>query len=106
KESHPRAWWNYFLCGIVGALTSIAFVYITQYATEYRYRPVREIAEASQTGPATNAITGLAIGFECTIMPVIAISIAILASYRLGLWAMAGGGLFGTAGATMGVRGA
>ncbi|HYK41000.1 MAG TPA: sodium-translocating pyrophosphatase [Thermoanaerobaculia bacterium] len=105
NESNPDAWWKYFLCGIVGVLTSIAFVYITQYYTEYRYRPVREIAEASQTGPATNAITGLAIGFECTIMPVIAISIAILASYRLGLWAMAGGGLFGTAVATMGMLG-
>jgi len=105
NEANPDAWWKYFLCGIVGVLTSIAFVYITQYYTEYRYRPVREIAEASQTGPATNAITGLAIGFECTIMPVIAISIAILASYRLGLWAMAGGGLFGTAVATMGMLG-
>ena len=105
NEANPDAWWKYFLCGIVGVLTSIAFVYITQYYTEYRYRPVREIAEASQTGPATNAITGLAIGFECTIMPVIAISIAILASFRLGLWAMPGGGLFGTAVATMGMLG-
>ena len=105
NEHSPDAWWKYFLCGIVGVLTSIAFVYITQYYTEYRYRPVREIAEASQTGPATNAITGLAIGFECTIMPVIAISIAILASYRIGLWAMPGGGLFGTAVATMGMLG-
>ncbi|MDQ6893837.1 MAG: sodium-translocating pyrophosphatase [Acidobacteriota bacterium] len=105
NEANPDAWWKYFLCGIVGVLTSIAFVYITQYYTEYRYRPVREIAEASQTGPATNAITGLAIGFECTIMPVIAISIAILASYRIGLWAMPGGGLFGTAVATMGMLG-
>ena len=105
NEANPDAWWKYFLCGIVGVLTSIAFVYITQYYTEYRYRPVREIAEASQTGPATNAITGLAIGFECTIMPVIAISIAILASYRIGSWAMSGGGLFGTAVATMGMLG-
>ena len=105
NPSYPDAWWKYFLCGIVGVLTSIAFVYITQYYTEYRYRPVREIAEASQTGPATNAITGLAIGFECTIMPVIAISIAILASYKIGIWAMPGGGLFGTAVATMGMLG-
>jgi K(+)-stimulated pyrophosphate-energized sodium pump len=105
NEANPDAWWKYFLCGIVGVLTSIAFVYITQYYTEYRYRPVQEIAEASQTGPATNAITGLAIGFQCTIMPVIAISIAILVSFRLGLWAMPGGGLFGTAVATMGMLG-
>jgi K(+)-stimulated pyrophosphate-energized sodium pump len=105
NPSYPDAWWKYFLCGIIGVLTSVAFVYITQYYTEYRYRPVREIAEASQTGPATNAIAGLAIGFECTLMPVIAISIAILTSYKIGLWAMAGGGLFGTAVATMGMLG-
>jgi K(+)-stimulated pyrophosphate-energized sodium pump len=112
NPENPDAWWKYFICGIIGVVTSIAFVYITQYYTEYRYRPVREIAEASQTGPATNAITGIAIGFECTVMPVIAISIAILSSYKIGIWAMASsahpgvfGGLFGTAVATMGMLG-
>src|SRR5215475_12248018 len=93
------------LASIVGVLTSVAFVYITQYYTEYRYRPVREIAEASQTGPATNVITGLAVGFECTLLPVIAISIAIIASYKIGVSALPGGGLFGTAVATMGMLG-
>src|SRR5215813_4209010 len=101
----PDAWWKYFLCGIIGVLTSIAFVYITQYYTEYRYRPVREIADASQTGPATNIITGVAVGFECTLAPVVAISIAILASYKIGASALPGGGLFGTAVATMGMLG-
>jgi len=101
----PDAWWKYFLCGIIGVLTSVAFVYITQYYTEYKYRPVREIAEASQTGPATNIITGIAVGFECTLAPVITISIAILASYKIGAAALPGGGLFGTAVATMGMLG-
>ena len=107
NPSAPDAWWKYFICGIIGVATSIAFVYITQYYTEYRYRPVREIAEASQTGPATNAITGIAVGFECTVMPVITISIAIIASYKLGLSALPNGlgGLFGTAVATMGMLG-
>src|SRR5438477_1317746 len=91
NPSHPDAWWKYFLCGVIGVLTSIAFVYITQYYTEYRFRPVREIAEASQTGPATNIITGIAVGFECTVMPVVAISVAILASYKLGASALPDG---------------
>ena len=60
NESHPNAWWMYFICGMIGVLTSIVFVFITQYYTEYKYRPVQEIAEASQTGPATNVIAGIA----------------------------------------------
>src|SRR5215475_7125659 len=105
NPQHPNAWWMYFICGMIGVLTSIVFVFITQYYTEYKYRPVREIAEASQTGPATNIIAGISIGFECTLMPVIAISIAILASYKIGVVALPGGGLFGTAVATMGMLG-
>ncbi len=105
NPAHPDAWWKFFLCGIIGVLTSIAFVYITQYYTEYKYRPVQEIAKASQTGPATNAIAGVAIGFECTLLPVVAISIAILSSFKIGSWALEGGGLFGTAVATMGMLG-
>jgi K(+)-stimulated pyrophosphate-energized sodium pump len=105
NEARPDAWWKYFICGMIGVLTSIVFVFITQYYTEYKYRPVREIAEASQTGPATNIIAGIAVGFECTLAPVIAISIAILTSYKIGVAALPGGGLFGTAVATMGMLG-
>ena len=105
NPSHPDAWWKYFICGMIGVVTSIIFVFITQYYTEYKYRPVREIAEASQTGPATNVIAGIAIGLECTLAPVLAISAAILASYKIGVSALPGGGLFGTAVATMGMLG-
>jgi K(+)-stimulated pyrophosphate-energized sodium pump len=105
NPSAPDAWWKFFLCGIIGVLTSVAFVYITQYYTEYRYRPVREIAEASQTGPATNVIAGFSVGFECVLLPVLTISAAILASFKIGAWALPGAGLFGTAVATMGMLG-
>jgi len=110
--SAPNAWLHFFWCGVIGIATSIAFVFITQYYTEYRYRPVLSIAEASQTGPATNIIAGLAVGMESTVLPVITIGIAIIASYSLGqtsgLVSDAGaaiGGLFGTAVATMGMLG-
>src|SRR5438094_461159 len=100
----PGAWLRFFLCGLVGIATSQAFVYITQYYTEYRYRPVREIAEAAQTGPATTIITGMAVAFECTAVPTIVISLAILVSYFLGRsTGIANAGLFGTAVATMGM---
>ncbi|HUB08294.1 MAG TPA: sodium-translocating pyrophosphatase [Myxococcales bacterium] len=109
NPAYPNAWARYFSCGIVGILASVVFVYITQYYTEYKYRPVREIAEASQTGPATNVITGVAVGFESTALPVITIAVAILLCYWLGessgLPARANPGLFGIAVGTMGMLG-
>lgn len=106
---HPEAasaWFYFFLCGVIGILTAQAFVYITQYYTEYKYRPVKTIAEASQTGPATNIIAGISVGLECTAVPVIVISAAIIGSYYLGnLSGVEHAGLFGTAVATMGMLG-
>lgn len=108
-ESAPNAWLYFSACGFIGLATSIAFVFITQYYTEYKYSPVKSIAEASQTGPATNIITGVAVGFECTALPVIVISGAIIGSYYLGnMSGISHGyhpGLFGTAVATMGMLG-
>ena len=100
----PDAWWRFFLCGVIGIVTAQCFVYITQYYTEYRYRPVREIADAAKTGPATVIITGMSVALECTAIPTIVISLAILLSYYLGQsTGIEGAGLFGTAVATMGM---
>jgi K(+)-stimulated pyrophosphate-energized sodium pump len=100
----PSAWVFFFICGVIGIATSQAFVYITQYYTEYRYRPVRAIAESAQTGPATTIITGMAVALECTAIPTVVISLAILLSYQLGnASGIPGAGLFGTAVATMGM---
>ncbi len=92
--------------GVVGILTSYAFVWITQYYTEYRYRPVRMIAQSSVTGAATNIITGFAVALECTALPVLTISAALLISYYfgyVGLGHSSAGGFYGTAIATMGM---
>ena len=103
-------WVYFFFAGVVGLATSVAFVYITQFYTAGSYRPVREIAEASKTGPATNIIAGTAVGFETTLITAITISIALFASFWLGneanLIGESGrnvGGIFGTAVATMGM---
>jgi len=104
SPSAPHAWWHFFLCGIIGVLTSVAFVYITQYYTEYRFRPVQSIAEASKTGPATNIIAGIGVGFECVWMPTLVMGGALLGSYYLGATSgLPHAGLFGTAVATMGM---
>jgi K(+)-stimulated pyrophosphate-energized sodium pump len=103
-------WVWFFFAGLIGLATSIAFVYITQYYTAGGWRPVKEIAEASKTGPATNIISGTAVGFETTLLTAVAIGIALLASHWLGSQAnllnangVNVGGIFGTAVATMGM---
>src|SRR5713101_348337 len=96
----------FFAAGVIGIVTSFLFVWITQYYTEYRYRPVLSIAESSKTGPATNIITGFAVALECTALPVLTISAAILGSYYCGKQGMPDlphAGLYGTAIATMGM---
>jgi K(+)-stimulated pyrophosphate-energized sodium pump len=103
------SWLWFFGAGVIGLATSVAFVYITQFYTAGTFRPVREIAEASKTGPATNIISGTAVGFETTAVTAICIGIALIASHWLGEQAFAGiegarnGGIFGTAVATMGM---
>jgi K(+)-stimulated pyrophosphate-energized sodium pump len=106
-------WWVLGICGLVGIVTSFAFVFITQYYTAGSFRPVREIANASKTGPATTIISGLAVGFENTAPFVLVISGAIGLAYYLGTLIpdmphVAGGlisigGIYGTAVATMGM---
>jgi len=109
-ENGLPAWVWFFFAGIVGLATSVAFVYITQFYTAGSFRPVREIAEASKTGPATNIISGTAVGFETTAVTALTIGAALIASHWLGSQAnlvnaegVNVGGIFGTAVATMGM---
>jgi len=96
----------FYGCALIGIIMSYVFVLLTQYYTSISYRPVQEISNACQTGPATTIIQGTAVGMESTALPVIAIALAIIGSYflgsRSGLPALEGG-LYGTAVATMGM---
>jgi len=99
-----ETWIFYWLCGIAGMVTAFLYVWITQYYTEARYRPVKEIARASETGPATNIISGFSVGLEATWLPVIVVVSALLISYWLGQsTGIPNGGIYGTAIATMGM---
>lgn len=97
-------WYYFFACGIVGIALSLVVVYLTQYYTG-DHKPVKDIAKASETGPATNVITGLSVGMESTVLPVVSMAVAILITYVLGTMAAPEGvgdnnmlfGIFGTA---------
>ena len=96
--------------GLIGLTASYIFVWITQYYTESKYRPVRDIARSSLTGHATLIISGLGYGMESTALPVVTIALALVGSYFCGVHGLAGAGvdpmsagLYGTAIATMGM---
>jgi len=96
-------WWL-FGAGLIGIAASVVIVFVTQYYTEWRFKPVRDIAEASKTGPATNIIMGMSVGFETTLATALVIGISLLLSFWMGdMSGVYGGGAFGTAVATMGM---
>ena len=96
-------WWL-FGAGIIGIIASVVIVFVTQYYTEWRYKPVRDIAEASKTGPATNIIMGTAVGFETTLATALVIGVSLLLAFWMGdMSGVHGAGAFGTAVATMGM---
>ncbi|WP_338099773.1 sodium-translocating pyrophosphatase [Methanolapillus africanus] len=73
--------YRFYLAALVGMAITVLMVVFTEYYTSTKYRPVKDIAKASQTGAGTNVISGLSFGFESTALPVIAIIAGILISY-------------------------
>jgi K(+)-stimulated pyrophosphate-energized sodium pump len=89
-----------YLCSLVGiGVTALLFV-LTDYYTSTRFGPVKKTAAASQTGHATNIISGLAQGLQATALPALVLVLGILAS-----WKLAGGGTQGIYGIGVAVMG-
>jgi K(+)-stimulated pyrophosphate-energized sodium pump len=72
---------NAFYATFTGVLTVILFAWLTEHYTSSDKKPVKAIAIASKTGPATNILMGFATGLESTAAPIIAFSAAVMVAY-------------------------
>jgi K(+)-stimulated pyrophosphate-energized sodium pump len=71
-----------YISAIVGLIVTFLLVAITEYYTGTRWGPVKQISASSQTGHATNIISGLAVGMQATALPVIVIAAGILVAHH------------------------
>lgn len=88
---------NIFFASLVGLVVTVLINVITEYYTSTEYKPVRSIAESSETGTGTNIISGLAVGLRSTFLPVIVIVAAMLSAFYFGAQSGLESGLYGIA---------
>src|SRR5919198_1536485 len=89
-----------WLCSIIGIGVPALLFILPDYYPSTRFSPVRKTASASQTGHATNIISGLAQGLQATALPALVLVLGILGS-----WKLAGGGVEGIYGIGVAVMG-
>ena len=79
-----------YLCGLTGLIITGLIIWVTEYYTGTRFRPVKSVAKSSITGHGTNVIQGLAVSMEATALPALIIVAGILITNHIA-------GLFGIA---------
>lgn len=70
-----------FIALAAGLIAGLAIGLITEFYTSHRYSPVRQVADASKTGAATNIIYGLALGYNSAVLPMLLIAISVVIGY-------------------------
>ena len=79
-----------YICGVIGLIITGLIIWVTEYYTGTKFRPVLSIAKSSTTGHGTNVIQGLAVSLEATTLPALIIVSGILFTNHIA-------GLFGIA---------
>jgi len=103
EVEHPIGFWISIVAGLAAGL---AIGWVSEFYTSDRFRPVKEIAKSSQTGPATTILSGFSEGMESTASAIILLVGAIAGAYLAGNWAMPGvanSGIYGIALAAIGM---
>jgi K(+)-stimulated pyrophosphate-energized sodium pump len=70
-----------FVALAAGLVAGLLIGLVTEFYTSHRYKPVREVADASKTGSATNIIYGLALGYNSAVIPMLLIAISVVIGY-------------------------
>jgi len=103
-------WFYIFSCSVIGIILGLSTYAIVNYYTSSRYRPVKNVIENSDTGAATNVISGLSLGLESPAIPVLSFVVGIIVTFFIGelYGTQIGisptlGGVFGITVATMGL---
>lgn len=81
QEFFPDNFWAAYIPTLAGLFVTACMVLVTDYYTAKKYKPVRAIAQASESGHGTNIIMGLSVGMQSTFVPILIICAGILASY-------------------------
>jgi inorganic pyrophosphatase len=97
-ELYSVSQWELFGCVVIGLWTGLLIGFITEYYTSNQYSPVRELVDSTRMGAAPNIILGLALGYESTIIPIVALAITIYYSFM-------SAGMYGVALAAIGMLG-
>jgi K(+)-stimulated pyrophosphate-energized sodium pump len=87
-----------YYCVLAGLIAGMLIGVLTEVYTSHRYTPVREVARASETGPATNIIYGLSLGYQSSLFPVLFIAATVFVGYHFA-------GMYGIAVASLGMLG-
>lgn len=88
-----------FITLATGLIAGLLIGLITEYFTSHRYKPVRQVADASKTGAATNIIYGLSLGYDSAVLPMLIMAITVVIGFSFaGMYgiAMAAIGMLGT----------